>query len=259
MILAHTEAVGGRIIMEDDENDTRRKNQMKTSIGIAFVVLLIASVASAGQFGPPEPTADTGKFSVGMGYWLDRSEMRVDHDTLTAKSRQLYLQGDYTFIKDWEAYGRLGGASLKLDNDGADFRDRMRGYGTLGLKGVAYRYQNFAVGPFVESSLYRDHKDSIDGNNVKVKDQWDLNLGVSAQYKIPVGSCDLTVYGGPFAYWNRSTLDVTGLASEDAREKNNIGGFLGVKVPIVKQKMFLTAECQFKDKIGTGVSISYTF
>jgi hypothetical protein len=235
---------------------------MKNIIGAAFAVVLIAGVAWAGQFGPPEPTADRGKFSLGMGYSLDRSEVKVDHDTLTAKSNQLYLQGSYTFMKDWETYGRVGGASLKLDNDGADFRDRMRGFGGLGLKGVAYRYQNLAIGPFVESSLYRDHRDSIGGNDVKVKDQWDLNLGVAAQYRVPVGGCDLTVYGGPFAYWNRSTIDVTGnglSASEDAREKNNIGGFLGVKVPIVKQKMFLTAECQFKDKAGTGIYFSYIF
>jgi hypothetical protein len=232
---------------------------MKTIIRIALAVFLFTSVASAGQVGPPEPMADQGKFSLGIGHWSDRSEMRIDHDTLTAKSSQLYLQGNYTFTKDWETYGRLGGASLKIDNDGADFRDRMRPYGTLGLKGVAYRQKNLSIGPFVEGSLYRNHRDSVNGTDVKVKDQWDLNLGVSAQYKIPVGGCDLTVYGGPLAYWNRSSMDVSGLSSEDAREKNNIGGFLGVKVPIVKEKLSFTAECQFKDKTGTGVYFSYAF
>ena len=236
---------------------------MKSSIGVIFAVLFIVSVASAGQFGPAEPMADPGRFSLGIGRWLDRSQMTIGNDTQTWKSSQAYVQGNYTFLKDWETYGRLGGASLRIDNDsGTDFRDRAQVFGTLGFKGVAYRYKNFAIGPFVEGSMYGDHTDSNYGVDVKVKNQWNVNLGISAQYKIPVYSCDVTVYGGPFAYWNRSTVDVTsnGLTvSQDGTEKNNIGAFLGVKFPIIKQKLFLTAEGQMRDKVGGGLGLNYTF
>jgi len=43
------------------------------------------------------------------------------------------------------------------------------------------------------------------------------------------------------------------------KERHNLGGFLGVRVPVVQQKVFLTAEAQTRDRPGAGASISYTF
>ncbi len=86
---------------------------MKTHIGMILVTLLIAGTASAGQFGPPEPLADTGKVALGLGYWLDRSDMELSDRHLESRSNQYYVQGNYTFLKDWEVYGRLGGADEK--------------------------------------------------------------------------------------------------------------------------------------------------
>jgi hypothetical protein len=227
---------------------------MKGIIAFVLMTLFIVSAASAGQFGPPEPMADTGKFSLGLGYWLDRTKMKLEGDhTLRERSNQYYLQGNYTFLKDWEVYGRLGAADLDLYRH-RDHSDGAEPYGTLGFKGVMYRYKNFAIGPFVDGSWYADH-DHV------AHDQWAVNLGVSAQYKIPVGSRDLTLYGGPFAYWSRAESDIFARwapTGDDLKEKHNFGGFLGVKVPVVKQ-VFLTAEAQMKGRLGGGASISYAF
>lgn len=89
-----------------------------------------------------------------------------------------------------------------------------------------------------------------------------MNAGLSAQCKIPVGSRDLTLYGGPFAYVHRADADfadsaVTG--SDMVSERHNLGVFLGVKVPLVKQKFFLTVKAQMRERISTGASLSYAF
>ena len=246
---------------------------MKSFIGSILAVIVIVSVASAGEFGPPEPTAAPGKFSVGAGYWFDQSSVKLDSNhllgTMTSKSNQYYLQGTYTFLKDWEVYGRFGGADQKIDSDARNFSDSAEPYGTLGFKGLAYQYKNFGIGPFVQGSWYGDHTGVM-------HNQWDLNLGISAQYKVPVGGCDLTVYGGPFAYLQQgdSNLHYHSLYrsyaavgfplppasfQDDIKEKNNFGGFLGVKFPIVRQKVFFTAEGQLTDKVSAGASIAYAF
>ena len=225
---------------------------------VVFVTIMIAATGWAGQFGPPEPMADPGKFSLGVGYWLDRSKMRLQGDYgLGTRSNQYYLQGSYSFLKDWEVYGRLGEADLRMYSSDTKqhFSDGVAPYGTLGFKGVVYRYKNFAIGPFLEESWYAGHTDVDHG-------QWDLNLGVSAQYKIPTASRDLTVYGGPFAYWRRAESNLSLNAppmGDDMKEKHNIGGFLGVKVPVVQQKIFFTAEAQMRDRVGAGASLSYKF
>jgi hypothetical protein len=51
---------------------------MKSLIGAVLAVMVIVSVASAGQFGPPEPMAAPGKFSLGLGHWFDQSNMNLD-------------------------------------------------------------------------------------------------------------------------------------------------------------------------------------
>jgi len=246
---------------------------MKSIIGAILAVMIIVSAASAGEFGPPEPTAAPGKFSLGVGYWFDQSNMKLDSNhllgTMTSKSNQYYLQGTYTFLKNWEVYGRFGAADQKLDTDTRNYSDSAEPYGTLGFKGLAYQYKNFGIGPFVQGSWYGDHTGVM-------KNQWDVNLGISAQYKVPVGGCALTVYGGPFAYWHQadSSLPYHSLfwhqaalglppgpiaPQDDIKQKNNVGGFLGVKFPIVNQKVFFTVEGQLTNEVGAGASIAYAF
>jgi len=226
---------------------------MKSIIGVILVALLFVGTAFAGEFGPPEPLADPGKVSLGIGYWLDRTKMKQDADHLGTRSNQYYLQGTYTLLKDWEIYGRLGGADMVVHSHDTDqhFSDSANVYGTLGFKGVVYRYGNFAIGPFIEGSWYGNYKGVA-------KNQWDTNVGVSAQYKIR----SVTLYGGPFAYWRRADSRLAlnpPVSQDDMKERHNLGGFLGVRVPVVQQKVFLTAEAQMKDRPGVGASLSFKF
>ena len=230
---------------------------MKGIIVGVLVSFVFVAAASAGEFGAPEPLGNAGQFSLGVGTWLDRSRMSLDGDRLGDRSAQYYLQGDYTFIKDWEVYGRVGSADQRLYSHDLQerFTDGGEAFGTLGFKGVFFRQGNFAVGPFIEGSLYGDHS-GVSTN------QWDANAGLSAEYRIPVGQTSLTVYGGPFAYVHRADADFVDTAvagSSTASERQNLGGFLGVRVPLVNQKLFVTVEGQMRDKISTGASLNYVF
>ena len=225
-------------------------------LGILMVFVLVAA-ASAGEFGPPEPLGNAGQFSLGVGTWFDRSRLSLDGDSLGDRSAQYYLQGDYTFLKDWEVYGRVGSADQRLYSHDLDqrFTDGGEVFGSLGFKGVFFRQGDFAVGPFIEGSMYGNH------SGVST-DQWDANAGISAQYRIPLGKTSLTVYGGPFAYMHRADADFVDAAvsgSDEMSERHNLGGFLGVKVPVVQQKLFLTVEAQMRDRLSTGASLNYAF
>ncbi|HVN97740.1 MAG TPA: hypothetical protein VMT62_15025 [Syntrophorhabdaceae bacterium] len=229
---------------------------MKRSFIPCLIILMaIVSNVSAAEFGPPEPLADTGKFSLGLGYGIDRDKMKQGDDRLGAKSHEYYVQGSYTFLKDWEVNGALGGADERLYDRDLQVRSTDGGklFGSLGTKGVLYRNGSFALGPFLQGSLYADHSGVT-------KNEWDLNLGVSAQYAIKAGDRNLTVYGGPFAYVHRADSD-TGMINpqDDIQERGNVGGFLGIRVPVVSQKLFLTAETELKERIGGALSLGYKF
>jgi len=226
-------------------------------VGCVLMVLFFVTAAWAGEFGPPEPQGEAGQFSLGAGVWLDRSEMRLDGDRLKDTSTQYYVQGDWALIKDWEVYGRLGTANQSIYSH--DLRESFfgggRGFGTLGFKGVLFRQGNFALGPFVEGTRYQVQPSVSE-------DQWDANGGIAADYKIPVWSSFLTVYGGLFAYMHRAMANFADTAvagSDEMSERHNFGGFLGLKVPVVAQKLFISLEAQLRDRLGAGASLSYTF
>ncbi len=227
---------------------------MRNAFAVVLLTVLLAGTASAaGLFGPPEPLEDPGKLSLGAGYFLDRTQMEQGSDRLGTRSDNYYLQGGYSFLKDWEVYGRLGAADMIVHSHDTQqrFADGANAFGSLGFKGVLYRCGNFAVGPFVEGSMYGNYSGIATS-------QWQTDLGLSAQYKIR----SVTVYGGPFGYWRRADSQLSlsqPVSQSDLQERRNVGGFLGLMLPVVQQKVFLTAEAQMTDRPGLGGTISYKF
>lgn len=55
---------------------------MKKVLGIILVLFVFFFVTSpaAGQFGPAEPMAKGGKFSLGMGYFFDQRKWEPDKE-----------------------------------------------------------------------------------------------------------------------------------------------------------------------------------
>lgn len=273
---------------------------------LAALLLLISNRGiDAGQFGPPEPVANEGKISLGVGYFHfsgilnphKRSSLVPQHDI---EQNQLYLQAGYGFIKDWDAYLRVGASHLNLDNAfpfisasglccqlSDNFQDGFRHSGTFGVKGLLYDGQYLGIGPFFQTSLfssYRDKKSAFNSDGLlarsgelKVKFPWDINLGVGLQTKV----YGITLYGGPFAYWTGYKADKLEFRSRTAegclgglfgcpdqveidkthyREKNNFGGFVGLRSPLPwVEGVHAEVEGQFKNKASGGISLHYSF
>ena len=248
-------------------------------IGLVVLFLVMTGLASAGQFGPTEPTANPGKFSFGVGYFWEDTKFDMDFLSLDAnfrtQSNQVYLQGSYAPVKEFEIFGRLGGADLKTKNSDLDFGDGAKFFGTLGLKAIFWQNNNFGVGAFGQGTYrFQDYKDSLSVNftdengvpsfvnlDMKLKNYYDIQGGISAQFKCK----DFIVYGGGFYYYAHAKVDfdVTvpgafGSDTETADAKTPVGGFLGVKIPFTKQ-MGLTLEGQYRDEFSGGAFLSYSF
>ncbi|HBA39861.1 MAG TPA: hypothetical protein DCZ05_09005 [Deltaproteobacteria bacterium] len=192
------------------------------------VLTLAASMIYAGQFGPPEPITNEGKVSIGVGYFHSSGKLNAENssDLFIAQHKiqqnQPYLQAGYGFIKNWEAYLRVGGADLEVENafsfDSSLSRSNtsrkgLRPFGTLGVKGLLYDGFYFGLGPFFQGSIFSSYEDKktrvrpsglcCNSDEVKIKNPWDVNFGIGVQTKL----YGVTLYGGPFAYWTGYKAD----------------------------------------------------
>jgi hypothetical protein len=259
----------------------RRENLMKRLLLTAtFLTLFMAvNVALAGQFGPPEPVAKEGKVSLGLGYSYYSAKWKPKDTEEWIKGKvnqnQAYIRGSYSFIKNWEAYLGFRGADIKVkdvfDFDSPeDFKDSLKPFGTIGVKGIFNINSIFGIGPFLQASLvFSDYKDEKTGTvlgipvsaTLKYKDPWEVNLGIGFQAKIG----EVILYGGPVIYWNRTKVEAEATAlgitvsdSTTYKEKNNIGGFAGMRFSLGKGFNF-EVEGQLKSKFSAGGSLMYLF
>ena len=260
---------------------------MKTKLIIAmFLVFFVAvTTAHSGQFGPPEPTAKDGHLALGVGYFYSESKWSTSSSGFTeiaAKQNQAYLQVSYGFLKGFEGYARLGGANIKLSdafafNSPQDFSDSFKPFGTFGVKGVFNITSCLGIGPFVQGSIFSDYSDQKIGTmtvsglglpvsmDIKVKRPWEVDVGLALQAKISKA----VLYAGPFLYWTGADIDetarvsfrgttFTSSASAAYSEKNNVGGFVGLGLPLVKG-LSINLEGQFKTRTSAGAALSYAF
>ncbi|MHB8111662.1 MAG: hypothetical protein ACYDHW_16690 [Syntrophorhabdaceae bacterium] len=229
-------------------------------ISLLVMFLVMAGLASAGQFGPTEPTANPGKFSLGVGYFWEDTKWDVFDGTLRTQSHQAYLQGSFAPTKNFEAFGRLGGADLESKDMDPDIKDDAKLFGTLGMKVMFYDNNIFGIGAFAQGTYhFEDYKDSTGTTEFKIKDYYDVQAGISGQFKCN----NFIVYGGPFVYFSRAKIDIDSAfggpgISDTADEKTPIGGFLGVKIPFTKQ-LGLTLEGQYRDEFSGGAFLGYSF
>ena len=267
---------------------------MKKVMLVIVVLMLFAmgSVVYAGQFGPPEPAAKEGKASLGVGYFYYSAKYKpkdtVNFREFKGAQNQAYLQLGYGLAKNWEAYLRVGAADDKAapgfettDRSGikSDFKDGYKPFGTIGVKGVFNISNSFGIGPFFQASLYSSYEDSTSGRvstgssetqTVKVKNPKEINLGIGLQGKIG----ETIIYGGPVAYWVKNKTEWAGklgagtvytatgtntyVVSTTYKEKNNIGGFAGIRIPLSKS-LNLEVEGQLKSRFSMGGALTYAF
>jgi len=241
---------------------------MKKVLGIILVlfVFFFVSSAAAGQFGPAEPMAKQGKFSLGIGYFFDQREWEPDKEVPfgegKSRSNQIYLQGSFGLMRNWEIYGRFAAADLALPDWSTHFTADYKPSGTLGIKGALFPSIDpegyISIGPFLQSSLGSNYKDRNIIEKTEVKTPWDINFGATIQVKNQ-GIC---FYFGPVVYWQRAKIEVERSSgqhfSATFKEKSNLGGFMGVKFTLY-DNINIEAEGQYKGEFSGGGSITYSF
>lgn len=284
--------------------------KVMTIVAVSMFILA-SSVAYAGQFGPLEPAAKEGRVALGIGYFRSSAEWKPDvGESRKLTQNKVYLQLSYSPVKNLELYARVGGADAKMKNvfttneelraqllaEGVtapvvtglkpDFKEGLRTFGTIGVKGFFNVSDFFGIGPFAQVSMYSSFKDRNSGTvtgtipgvgpllatgteEAKIRNLRDINIGIGLQGKIG----DVIVYGGPFAYWARAKTDWTevvtgtigGVPFTDSfsrsitiEEENNIGGFAGLRLPLGKNLSF-EVEGQLKSRFSMGGALTYAF
>ncbi|NTU43322.1 MAG: hypothetical protein HGA78_09805 [Nitrospirales bacterium] len=278
------------------------------------LMLSLSGAAYAGQFDPMNPGPSDEQTTLGLGYSYHPAKYKMSGDSfvkirvnqntyqtvvsdigsLKTTQNLVYLQASYK-IKNWQVYGRFGGADLKVNDafvfdNVLDFKSGFKAFGTVGVRGSFPVSSVFSIGPFAEASLFASHDDSEsrsyiedftgDGINdtlyvrekIETNPLEELNLGVSFQANLDKA----IIYAGPFLYWSEAKAheavdavlidgntglpadSLSGSASNKWKEKGNLGGFAGFKIPLGKNIMF-EAEGQLKSNFSAGGSVSYKF
>jgi hypothetical protein len=268
----------------------------KLIIILCFASILLAwqSLAFAGNFGSPEPAAVPGGFALGIGYLHYESKWGPEDDSFfgisdiwddaEAQSSRIYVQGSFSFLKDWEVYARFGGAEMRVEDafSGlADFKDSYQPFGTAGIRGLFYNGGPWGIGTFAQANyVFTDFEDEIskvgviDGMLVhgsgkqKYEHLWDISTGVAFYIKTGL----VNFYGGPFLYWGKvdieedielidvvnDTLLLSANGPTTYEEKGNLGGYLGVQVSLGKGYN-LEVEANARGKISFGTALTYSF
>lgn len=240
------------------------------------------TAAGGGLFGPPQSISkEAGGLNTGIGYRVYEDKYKKDTEQVI-RQNQIFSQLGYG-TQTWELYGRVGISDLKIlgafnSPQGSaatsknDFEDNGEYFGTLGAKGFYPFNKTFGIGAFVQGSYYfTDFTDDVSGSfngapfraDLKVKNLWDVNLGIGFQAKVPFG---IKLYIGPYACYSEAktsfSQNITGLKFEpgDGTIKNttNLGGFAGVDVPLARG-FHLNVEGQYSERFSVGVAVTYSY
>lgn len=154
----------------------------------------------------------------------------------------------------------------------SDLQDNWNFFGTLGAKGFYPFHRAFGIGAFLQGSYtFSDYNDRLSGTHngapfttkVKVKDLWDVNLGIAFQATVPK---DIKLYLGPYLYYSEATLSpsarVPGLefSGGDVKLKNKtlVGGFAGFDVPLFRG-FHLNVEGRYAEKLSVGAALLFSY
>jgi hypothetical protein len=251
-------------------------------ISVFLIFTVHGNSAAGGLFGPPERISrEAGGLHTGIGYWYQEDKYKNDTEHVT-RQNQVYSQLGYG-VRNWEMYARVGISDLKISDafrsnqastttSKNDFEDSWNFFGTLGVKGFYPLNKTFGMGAFIQGSYYfSDFTDQISGTHngapftteLKVKNLWDVNFGISFQATVPYG---IKLYIGPYAYYSEAktslSANIPGLTfgAGDARfeNKTKAGGFTGVDIPLAKG-FHLNVEGQYSERFSAGAAVTYSY
>lgn len=248
-----------------------------------FIIALGGTAVASGPFGAPQSVSrEAGGLNTAIGYWYHQDTFRNDNDR-QIRQNQIYSQVAYGGKNGWEIYGRIGLADLKMfdafrsanvltTTSQNDFAENWKFFGTLGAKGFIPFNKIFGIGAFIQGTYhFSNYTDSVAGSDngapyladLKIKNLWDVNLGVAVQTTIP---WNIRLYAGPYVYYaaGRASLDtnIPGLAyaagNVSIKNKSIAGGFAGADIRLAKG-FRLNMEGQYADRFSVGAAIAYSY
>ncbi len=234
------------------------------------------------MFGPPQPASrEAGGIHTAIGYGYHEDKYKNGTD-FVFRQNQFYSELGYG-ARNWDVYGRIGLADMKISDAFRstqaatttfrnDFADYWNAFGTLGAKGFYPFNETFGIGVFLQGTYYfGDFSDSLSGDRngapytttLKVKNIWDVNLGLGLQATVPHG---VKFYIGPYAYYAEAkasmSANIPGLqfGTGDVRLKNKTkgGGFAGFDLPLARG-FHLNVEGQYSERFSAGGAISFAY
>jgi len=243
---------------------------MKRFMWVILLVsmFLVPSFAMAGMIGPLDGALLPGKVSFGIGYQYQQEKFSSNFNgNFRTGQNQEFVQVNVGLFPGWEGYLRGGIADMRADTN-PGWSDSPKAFGAIGLKGIVWKNQMFAIGPFGEFSYCDKYSENIivsptSSVRTTVSNQYAVKAGVMASAKV----AKLTIYAGPYYSWvnGDAKYDVylgnrmIGSLSENLTAKGQVGGLVGVKIPI-NAKFSVNAEGQFSDVSASGgVLLSYAF
>jgi hypothetical protein len=260
---------------------------------VLTVVIATPHVCSAGAFDGVGSTLAPGKVSFSQGYWYQEDNWKVADMTLTAKvlgftytgtyspgsfrtqSNQAYIQGAIGLFPGWELYARLNGGDLKTTNLDPNWSSSMKFFGTVGVNGTFYKDKTFSLGPFAQYTWYDTYTTSFSQSlaglgtlnaSMTIQNYYTVKTGLAAAVNVKNA---FTVYGGPFWNYSHANLNLNGTASllgisgsvsnsSLMSNKDDFGGFLGVRVPLAKA-VSMGVEGQYTGVWAAGVKLIVSF
>lgn len=240
------------------------------------------TATGGGLFGPPQSISkEAGGLNTGIGYWVHEDKYKNNTEWVI-RQNQIFSQLGYG-TQVWELYGRIGISDLKIldafsSSQGSaltsknDFKDNGKFFGTLGARGFYPFNKTFGIGGFIQGSYYfTDFTDDVSGSfngvpftaDLKVKNLWDVNLGIGFQAKLPFG---IKIYIGPYAYYSEAKTSLSqnipgfkfGPGDGLIKNTTTLGGFTGVDVPLA-WGFHLNVEGQYSEKFSVGVAVTYSY
>ncbi len=240
----------------------------KKLLGIVIVVFLCSSAAMAlDPLGLPVAGLEQGQFSAGLDYAYSEIDLELDGkysyynygwgygDTVKDKFKiratqmhKAYLNLGYGIMNNWEAFLRLGGATM-YGKDGP--RDTDYGYNWLNER-VYDGDAGFSIGFGTKVTLWEDTKLKVGGlfqaswaqvdldvdyEGVAYEwptstlvawdvptdgemDFWEMQIAIGATYEL---SPKFTLYGGPFWYYFTGDYDFKGSGIYDVFDDGGPG------------------------------------
>ncbi|MBE0596486.1 MAG: hypothetical protein IH614_04385 [Desulfuromonadales bacterium] len=235
---------------------------MQRVLVLVITLLVFATPALAGQFGPATPLVQPGQFALGLGVFSYSDDWDFEAFTTDARQTQIFTQATLGLFSRWESYLRLGLADLRVDGaiGGSSFRDDYQPYGTVGIKGLFRQGSYLDFGGFAEGSYFMDYEDSAGSAKLEVDDALAVNAGLIFQMEIE----GALLYAGPFFHYREADFSyrnpggTPAAFSGTAESDSNFGGFLGIRWPVAKD-LAIEAEVQLRDKVSAGAAVSFLF